>query len=116
AEFLTYRGYDLAKDLNYDLAIEFYARSIQSNPIYAKAYERRAEAQLALRRLDLALTDIARSLELDDSVAETWLTKGRILQKKGDTAGAKEAVQKAIGLDPKNEAAKQMLEEISKEN
>lgn len=55
------------------------------------------------------------SLEFDPDDAETHVTLGRVLQAKGDKAGAEASYRKALELEPENRWAKDLLNKLKGE-
>jgi serine/threonine protein kinase len=53
-----------SKGLHY-LAIKFYSRALEINPIYPQAYAERALAYIAIGDVDLAESDLLKALEID---------------------------------------------------
>jgi tetratricopeptide (TPR) repeat protein len=55
---------------------------------------------------DVVLKDLDRVIELKptdkEKLVSTWQTRGEVLYKRGDTAGAQASYQKAVDLDPEN--------------
>ncbi|WP_376696253.1 tetratricopeptide repeat protein [Wenzhouxiangella sp. EGI_FJ10305] len=65
-----------------------------------------AACQQARARGDDALETLQRTVDMDDSRAESWFQLGRARRQAGDEAGATEALQKAILLDPNHALAR----------
>jgi tetratricopeptide (TPR) repeat protein len=64
--------------------------------------------------LDAAMTIVELNIEMNPKDANSYLMKAHIQQVKGDKDGALASVTKALGLDPENNQAKWMLEELKK--
>jgi tetratricopeptide (TPR) repeat protein len=66
----------------------------------AAAYYARATVAYREQRLDAATADLDRTLALSESFPAAHTLMGRILETRGDTAGAKARYRKAAGLPP----------------
>ena len=66
-------GYALRKTGQYQEALKSYDRALKMSPDYARAIEYRAEAYLGVNRVDEALVDYRRLVELDVELARTFL-------------------------------------------
>ena len=60
--------------------------------------------------LDKAIASFRKSLELDPKSDETYIWLAMALRKKGDTAGAEQALQQALQLNPRSAFAKSTAE------
>ena len=64
--------------------------------------------------VDAALAMVNLNIETNPQDANSYLLQARILQSKGDRDGALASVNKALALDPANDQAKKMLEQLKK--
>lgn len=65
-----------------------------------------AACQQGQGRADEATATLQRTVEMDDSRAESWFQLGRARRQAGDEKGAAEALQRAIVLDPNHALAR----------
>jgi tetratricopeptide (TPR) repeat protein len=61
-----------------------------------------------------AIESFKKSLELDGSQAETWSWLARAYKKQADNTKAKEAIEKALQLEPQNPIVKTATSEIAR--
>lgn len=60
-----------------------------------------------------AIESFKKSLELDGNQAETWSWLARAYKKQGDTAAAKDALRKAMQLEPQNPMVESVANDLS---
>jgi len=95
-----WQGRALYSGGQYQEAIGALAKSIELNPKGAAPdYALVAASLCELKKYDEAIAAVNKSLELG-AKASTYMVLGSILREKGETAGAVNAYQKAIGLNP----------------
>lgn len=78
-----------------------YGLAIASDPGYADAYYNRAMTRVQLDKLDGALTDFNRVLQLTPHDATAYTNRGSVRYKLGDFAGTISDTTKAIELNPR---------------
>ncbi|UCF89772.1 MAG: hypothetical protein JSW39_15845, partial [Desulfobacterales bacterium] len=75
---------------------------IKSNPSVLEFYEERAKFLILLDRLDEALADFSKLIELDSLSAHRYTDRAGLLRKIGDTNKALSDFKAALELDPEN--------------
>ena len=112
--YLSGRGHLLDWDRleKVENAIEVFQRAVQSDPKYAlayaglgQAYWRKYDLTRDARLVDLAKGACANALGDDDSQAEARICQGMVWNGTGEPKLAAEAYQRALALDPTNDAA-----------
>ena len=74
---------DSEKDAEY-----YYSMAISVNPLYRQAYISRARYYTDVRRLDEALADIEKAVELDDKAEDAYMMRGIIHHVRGENESA----------------------------
>jgi adenylate cyclase len=92
---------------NYQLARRMFAKAVELDPLYARAYAGIADCDSFLflhyhleASIDSILATSAKALDLDDKVAEAHASRGLALSLGQRYDEATEEFEKAIGLDP----------------
>jgi len=93
----------------YDAAIELSASGPQSHVFYAN----RAAAFSYLKQYDRAVTDCEAAVALNPSYAKAHSRLAQAHMYLGAKDAAKEAAERAVELEPQNQAALQVLEHVS---
>ncbi len=73
---------------------------LDTAPDFAEGRFSRAEAFLLLGRPGIALDDLARALAAEPRHFPSWVLMGAILAEIGDLSGAREALRRALALNP----------------
>jgi serine/threonine-protein kinase len=101
---------------NLDTATQFFDSAVKTDPRFALAFARLAEAErlkYALNHdrpmLDRALADAKHAGELNDQLAPVHVTLGQIHASEGNYDLAAQEFQRALALDPRNPDAHQRL-------
>jgi Flp pilus assembly protein TadD len=63
--------------------------------------------------VDIALKDLDKAIAIDPKLAEAYLWKGIALRKGGRNVEARQALERAVQLDPDRAWAKQELAKVS---
>jgi tetratricopeptide (TPR) repeat protein len=82
------------------------ARLNPDNPELRTNY---AAALLALGRIDTASEQVEQALQQNPRLARAHMVRGNILERSGDTAGARDALRQAIRIDPELIEARRQL-------
>lgn len=81
-------------------ALEFIARLKAERPGWGALHHQAGRALVKQKRLDAALNEFNRAVELEPSLAEAYYNIGWIMQKRRDLLGALLAYRKVIELNP----------------
>ena len=76
------------------------ASTTQLRPKFGPAYTELCLAQYQLKRLQGALANCERGVQLSPGDAESWLSLGRVRYATGNFTGARDALAKAVALHP----------------
>ena len=90
---------------NYEKSIEALNRSIASDSTFKLARLSRGTAFMKLDRLDEALADFDRVIDLDPAYSKAYHLRGLVHERIGDHRAALNDISKAIDLDPDYGAA-----------
>jgi tetratricopeptide (TPR) repeat protein len=82
----------------FDQAILFLNKSLETNPKYAAAYETRGVIYSLREQYDQAIADFSRALEIDPSFAEAYFSRGRAYYFKKEYDKSREDIKKAKDL------------------
>jgi tetratricopeptide (TPR) repeat protein len=82
----------------FDQAILFLNKSVETNPKYAAAYETRGVIYSLREQYDQAIADFSRALEIDPSFAEAYFSRGRAYYFKKEYDKSREDIRKAQDL------------------
>ncbi|MFI5149162.1 MAG: tetratricopeptide repeat protein [Bacteroidia bacterium] len=93
-------------------ALEKLNEKLRNDPGNAALYQQRARFELGHKSFDAALADIKRSLNIDSSKAEYFMTLSDISFAMNKTGTAKQALEKCHKLDPKNQECIMKLAEL----
>jgi len=112
AEEARQQGNELFKAGNYPAAIEMYSEAMRRNPKDHVPYSNRAACYQKLMEWQLALKDADRCVEMDPTFVKGWSRKGGIHFFLKEYHRALEAYDRILKLDPHNEEAKNMSEQV----
>ena len=96
------------------LEIEYFKKYIELRPDTADSYQSLAEALLKKGNVDLALSNINKSLSLDNEYVPAIISLGEAFQAKGQKKEAKETYLRALSIT-QNEYYKKQAENKLKE-
>ena len=68
-----------------------------------------------MKKYDLALSDFANAIHLDENSADMYANRANLLRQMGRYASAEADAKKALGLDPANRDYLRLLGDISTE-
>ncbi len=104
-----------------ELAIMAFQEAVHLAPEWALAHRRFADLLAAAERYDEAIAEYRQALHLDPTSAQTWARLGTNLYLRALTENsrpaaeaAKEALERACRLDPKNHEAVKFLSDVNK--
>jgi tetratricopeptide (TPR) repeat protein len=119
AEAYHYQGYAQFDQKQYALALPYLEKAIALAPYFPEALNERAAALNQLGRLDEAVVTYRQVIALGEHVPESaymaplaWRGIGWALVEKQDWAGARQAYEQSLVIDPGNELALSELEYI----
>ncbi|HEX8517841.1 MAG TPA: tetratricopeptide repeat protein [Bacteroidia bacterium] len=85
---------------------------ILKNPKDPELYHKRAKYHLASKSFEEGIADMSRAMSLDSSKAVYYLTLSDLLFATNSTGKAKQALERSVGLEPKNTEALLKLAEL----
>lgn len=94
-------------------ALQALARARSWAPTHPPVHRTTAEYLFKLKRHDEALTAAVRATELRPGAAEYWHFQGLVRRRLGDLAGAAQAQQRALDIDPAYAAAARERESLA---
>ena len=98
------KGNEFFKAKDYSTAICEYERAIECNPFNHIYYSNRAACYAYLNNYELARRDCLKCIELDPSFSKGYSRLATACRNLGRLEEAKTAINKALALDPENEA------------
>lgn len=103
-EELKQKGNDAMKANDYKGAIKAYTEAIEQDPdnrnVVSVLYANRALAQIKLKNHKQALSDLNKSIELNEKYAKAYSRRGDVKMELEDPEGARQDYQHAHTLDP----------------
>ena len=102
-----------AKDMDRDEKLMILDAKIRKNPKDANLYYERGKVLLELERVNEAIYDLKRAVDLDNDEVEYHTALGDAYFMNGDMGNSHTSLQKALKLDPKNLEALLKMGEIS---
>ena len=96
----TKLGFTLYEAENYDEAIKLHTEAMKKDPGFGKPYNNRAACYIMLDKLDLALQDCDKCIELDPLFRPAHLNRAFILERLGNHEEALYAYLSAHDLRP----------------
>ncbi|XP_041964279.1 sperm-associated antigen 1 [Alosa sapidissima] len=107
------KGNEAFKTGDYEEALAYYSRSLSILPTVA-AYNNRAQAEIKLQNWHKALSDCQKVLELEPANAKGLLRRATVQKHLGNLQLAVDDVNAVLHIEPHNEIAKKLLNELSK--
>jgi tetratricopeptide (TPR) repeat protein len=102
------------RDKQYELALRMFDEMVKHYPDYAEIYNKRATLHFVMDKLDLALRDIDRVLDIEPRHFGALAGRGLILQEKGDERAALAAYREALSINPSMEGVAMVIKELEK--
>jgi tetratricopeptide (TPR) repeat protein len=99
------RGFDYAKNGQYDLAISEFTKAIEMNRKYAEAYNSRAVAYAQKGEYDQAFSDFNTAIEINPRFAKAYFMRGTVYTTKGEFDLAISNHNKALEINPRHAEA-----------
>lgn len=93
-------------------AISILDTTVELNPEYPEAWNKRATAHFLNRQFDRSLADIERVLELEPRHFGALAGLGAIRREMGDARGALEAFRRALAIHPFLKSARQAVKQL----
>jgi len=93
----------------WDQAIESFTKSIQDNPSYFVAYQRRAVAYSKKGEYDKSIQDLKKATQLNPDYPDAYGLLGLVYEIKKDNAAALEAYREALSRE-KRPAVRKIIE------
>ena len=112
-EVLNKLAFLLMKDREYEAALEKYNRSLMLDPEDDLTHNAAAAVLRKLGRFDEAQEHYKSAVDIDANYEETYFNYGQLLVEKGDTAGARMMLEKALELKPDYAEARTALEALA---
>jgi Tfp pilus assembly protein PilF len=106
AEALYDRGLLYQGEKQHQLAIDDFSSASGLTPQRAEPLLGRAISYLALDRIKEAAADLDEAAQADPNSAQIWTTRGLAYERLGDKTRAASSYSRAIGIRPKDEAAR----------
>src|SRR6267143_624819 len=106
ADALYSRGLLYQGEKQHQLAIDDFSAANGLTPQRAEPLLGRAISYLALDKIKQAAADRDEAAQADPNNAQIWTTRGRVYERLGDKTKAAGSYGRAIGIRPKDEAAK----------
>ncbi|XP_062394527.1 sperm-associated antigen 1 [Sardina pilchardus] len=107
------KGNEAFKTGDYEEALAYYTRSLSVLPTVA-AYNNRAQAEIKLQNWHKALSDCQKVLELEPANAKGLLRRATVQKHLGNLQLAIDDVNAVLHIEPHNEIAKKLLNELNK--
>ncbi|KAL2084785.1 hypothetical protein ACEWY4_020303 [Coilia grayii] len=107
------KGNEAFKASDYEEAVAYYTRSLSIVPTVA-AYNNRAQAEIKLQNWNRALSDCQKVLELEPGNAKGLLRRATVQKHLGNLQVAVDDVNTVLHIEPHNEIAKRLLNELNK--
>ncbi|KAF8159184.1 hypothetical protein B0H34DRAFT_841719 [Crassisporium funariophilum] len=114
AEKIKEQGNVAFKAAKYQLAVEFYTKAIELNPLEASYLTNRAASYMALKRFRPALEDcqVAATLQSASPSSKTLLRLARCQLALGSSTPALSTIRGILALEPKNAQAVQLRDKV----
>jgi tetratricopeptide (TPR) repeat protein len=112
ADALYNRGLLHQGEKQHELAIDDFTAANGLKPQQAEPLLGRAVSYLALDKFKEAATDLDEAAQADPQNAQIWSARGQAYERLGDKAKAAESYGRAIGLRPRDEAARNGLARV----
>ncbi|XP_048590640.1 sperm-associated antigen 1 isoform X2 [Nematostella vectensis] len=109
------KGNDAFRSGDYKESLVYYTRSIELKPT-AASYNNRAMAEIKLSEYAKAIEDCNTVIFLEPDNLKAFLRRAIAQKQTGKVQAAKKDLNKVLEIEPNNKRAKELLEEITKEN
>jgi Flp pilus assembly protein TadD len=96
----------------HEFAIADFSAASGLNPQKAEPLLGRANSYLAIGKVKEAASDLDEASEADPNNAQVWTTRGLVYERLGDKAKAAASYAKAVGLRPRDDAARSGLARV----
>src|SRR6266436_682994 len=106
AHALYSRGLLYQAEKQHQLAIDDFSSASGLTPQWAEPLLGRAQSYLALDKAKEAAADLDEAVQADPTNAQVWTTRGLAYERLGDKTKAAGSYGRAVGIRPKDEAAR----------
>ena len=106
------RGNALFAERNYAAALCEYSRAIECDPFNAVFFSNRAACYYSLKNYELCVQDCQRCVELAPDFGKAHARMANAYKMMGETQKARDAITKALELDPANTSYAEILHEL----
>ena len=108
------RGYALAKNQQFQDAVEDYTEAIKIKSNEPRIYEERAYAEMKIYAYDKALDDYAELIKLKPKEVRYYNFRAYIYEAKEDSQNSMAETEKALQIDPNNQEAKERKQRLKR--
>ncbi len=108
------RGYALAKNQQFQDAVQDYTEAIKIKPNEPRIYEERAYAEMKIYAYDKALADYAELIKLKPKEVRYYNFRAYIYEAKEDLQNSMAETEKALQIDPNNQEAKERKQRLER--
>ena len=108
------RGYGLAKNQQFQDAVQDYTEAIKIKSNEPRIYEERAYAEMKIYAYDKALADYAELIKLKPKEVRYYNFRAYIYEAKEDNQNSMAETEKALQIDPNNQEAKERKQRLER--
>lgn len=108
------RGYALAKNQQFQDAVQDYTEAIKIKSNEPRIYEERAYAEMKIYAYDKALDDYAELIKLKPKEVRYYNFRAYIYEAKEDSKNAMAETESALKIDPNNQEAKERKQRLER--
>ena len=108
------RGYALAKNQQFQDAVQDYTEAIKIKSNEPRIYEERAYAEMKIYAYDKALDDYAELIKLKPKEVRYYNFRAYIYEAKEDIQNSMAETEKALQIDPNNQEAKERKQRLER--
>jgi tetratricopeptide (TPR) repeat protein len=108
------RGYSLAKNQQFQDAVQDYTEAIKIKSNEPRIYEERAYAEMKIYAYDKALDDYAELIKLKPKEVRYYNFRAYIYEAKEDGQNSMAETEKALQIDPNNQEAKERKQRLER--
>lgn len=108
------RGYALAKNQQFQDAVQDYTEAIKIKSNEPRIYEERAYAEMKIYAYDKALDDYAELIKLKPKEVRYYNFRAYIYEAKEDARNAMAETESALKIDPNNQEAKERKQRLER--
>lgn len=105
-------GFTAYIDGNYEKALEYFNKSLDVDPKFARAWMDKGNVLTRMNRSAEAIAAYDAALALDTNIPQVWNSRGEALMSLGRYAEALESFEKVLAINPDNSKAKENRERV----